>query len=239
MRLCRSLILVAIAGFGLLAADLSRVESFDTSGMPRRPTMFLEQQILDLIGSHQAGDLADAARIQGKLGRYYAEKGDEKRSQAAFMLAAAAKDELEGHTVSTDEPPVSAKPVAAPAPEAVPSPDHHSAQLTGNYFGFEGRLLHTWEFNKNGTFLHTRITSGSGTSVRNSERGHFRLSGDTLELAIASAASGFATPSAGGKGALLGGSNESTAEVRKLRIEFLKVDKSIVLDGIKLKPKSW
>jgi len=225
----------------IMAADLSRIESFDTSGMPRRPTNFLEQQILDLIASHHRGDLADAARIQGKLGRYYAEKGDEERSRSAFLLGAAAKDALENGNKETSQMPPQESTEITPKEEARMSGERTSAasRFSGKYFGYEGRMLHTWEFDEDGTFLHTCITSGAGTNTRASEKGRFRLADSTLELKMSSAASGFTTPGVGGNRTNLGGNHEVSSETRKLDIQFLSGEKAIILGGVKLKPKSW
>jgi hypothetical protein len=114
-----------------------------------------------------------------------------------------------------------------------------SQAIRGNYFGYEGRTLHTWEFSPGGTFLHTWIAAGAGTSVRNSERGVFILNGDVLELRLKSAAGGFATPGVGGRSTISGGGAEASSEVRKLKIQIFKSESGIVLDGVKLKPRSW
>lgn len=222
------------------AADIHRVESFDTSGMPHRPTNFVEQQILEMIASHKWGDLADAERIQRKLGRYYDDKGDEERSRAALMLAAAAEEAVENGNRPVPVPaPVTVVEVPITGPDSPAMPLSAGSKLAGNYFGTDGRTLNTWEFHTDGTFLHTWAASGTGTSVRNSERGQFQLSSDTVVLKIASSASGFTTPGVGGRSTLVGGAADSTSEIRKLKIQFLKSEKAILLDGIKLKPKSW
>lgn len=87
----RLLLALLFGAYSLFAVQSRRAERFDTSGMPRRPTNFIEQQISEMIASHKWGDLQDAARIQRKLGRYYADKGDEQRATAAFLAAAAAE----------------------------------------------------------------------------------------------------------------------------------------------------
>lgn len=207
-------------------------EIFDTSGMPRRPTTFLEQQIFKSIASHPKGDLRDAARIQGKIGKYYADKGDEERARAAFLLASAAEE--------TTESPERLR----PAPEAPPSSKEPPSRpvasgFSGNYYGYEGRTLHTWEFADDGALLHTWIVSGAGTSVRNSERASFVVKGDTLELRVKSAAGGFVTPGVGGRSAISGGGAEAVSELRRMRLQILKAENAIVLDGVRLKRRSW
>lgn len=239
MRWC--LLIVALLAAPAAWGQSNRAERFDTSGMPRRPTTFVEQQILEMIATHMWGDLTDAARIQRKLGRYYADKGDEKRATAAFLAAAAAERASGSNPeagVSTDAEKQRATPPAPSALErATPSSDRPGPAFTGNYFGYDGRTLHTWEFRADGTFLHSWIVSGPGTSVRNSERGVFRVSGDVLELGIASAASGFVTPGVGGRSTVAGGGAEERGEVR--RVKFAKSVDGVVLDGVKLKPKNW
>jgi hypothetical protein len=134
------------------------------------------------------------------------------------------------------------------APNVVPSHSggsdvipYHSggSRLTGNYFGFDGKTLHTWEFHADGTFLHTWMASGSGTSVRSSEKGAFRLSGDRLQIQVTSLAGGFSTPGVGGRSSLSGGGAEASSEVRNLTFHWTAVDQSMMLDGIVLKLKSW
>ena len=219
--------------FACLAAgsEVHRSEIFDTSGMPAKATTFLEQQIFEMIASHPKGDLADAARVQGKLGKYYADKGDQTRSLAAFRLAAAAQA-----AESTANRPAEVTAAIEPA-QSEPSQPAGKGGLSGNYFGYEGRLLHTWEFSGSGSFLHTWIAAGSGTSVRNSERGSFVLSGETLELRVRSSAGGYITPGAGGRTAIIGGGSETASEIRRIRC--IKDETGLVLDGVKLKPRSW
>ncbi len=236
--ICYFLLLLLIA----LPALAQRAEVFDTSGMPRRPEVFVEQQIFDLIRSHKGGDLADAARLQRKLGSYYIEKNDQTRARAAFLAAAeaeamAANAGTGGHAAaSVEAAPMAGKAgIRENAPDSAPG----GTRLAGNYFGFEGRTLHTWEFHGDGTFLHTWMASGSGTSVRSSERGRFRLVGDVLEIQLTSLASGFTTPGLGGRSTVAGGGAEQASQVRRMTIQWAVPGQSMVLDGIALKLKPW
>ena len=229
--------LVTLLACALAAQDSHRAELFDTSGMPRRPTSFVEQQIFEMIGSHKTGDLSDAARIQRKLGRYYQDKGDEGLATAAFLRASEAEQALNGPPRTPAPEPASQDAVKSP-PAQTPAPAP-SSRFSGNYYGYDGRTLHTWDFHPDGTFLHTWIASGAGTSVRNSERGRFELAGNTLDLKIDSTAGGFVTPGVGGRTTGVGGSSGAAAETRRLRIQFVKSEGAVVLDGVKLKPKSW
>lgn len=123
---------------------------------------------------------------------------------------------------------------------ATPAVPAQKADFTGRYFGYEGKTLHTWDFYEDGTFLHTRILSGAGTSVRNSERGDFQLDGEYLELKIGKATTGALTPAVGGRDTLIAGGTEAKKEIRKLKIQFLKDGKAgILLDGKPLKVKTW
>lgn len=224
--------MAAVASGVLLAAQVYDPEWFDTAGMPGRPSTFVEQQILDMIVGHRPGDLADAARIQRKLGRYYADKGDEPRANQAFQRAA-----------QPGPPGSPGPPIAGPGKPATSSPSPQPSQVSpskfaGNYYGYQGRTLHTWDFHASGTFLHTWIVSGAGTSVRSSEHGDFHLDGDFLALKINSAATAFATPGAGGRSTQLGGGADRAQSHRRLSIRWLN-EGAIVLDGIELKVKSW
>ena len=230
--LMRVFALLAMPAAALLAFQPNRAEFFDTSGMPKQPTNFLEQQIFARIAAHIAGDLSDAAMIQRKLGKYYADKGDERRSEAAFLRAADAENPPKPAPAIIETAPKAPPRTETPAPAAYPK-----NPITGNYYGYEERTLHTWEFHADGTFLHTWIASGAGTSVRNSERGAYSLAGDTLELKIASAASAFATPGAGSRTTLLGGGAAQSAEIRRVKLRF--DSGGVTLDGVRLKPKSW
>jgi hypothetical protein len=227
-----------LAAFPALAQS-RRAELFDTSGMPRRPTTFIEQQIFEMIATHKPGDSADAVRVQRELGRYYADRGDEERATACFLAAAdaqrAVEDKTGGETAAALEvrrPQPPEEPIDDPR-AAVPAPP---SKLTGSYFGYDERTLHTWDFRSDSTFLHTWIASGAGTSVRNSERGAYRLTGNVVELKTISAAGGFVTPGVGGRSAAVGGGAEANQEVRRLKFEVS--DSGVVLDGVKLKPKS-
>jgi hypothetical protein len=85
---------------------------------------------------------------------------------------------------------------------------------SGSYYGYGGRMLHTWEFHGDATFRHTWIGSGPHTRVRNAESGVYRVSGRYVELQIA-----------------------SEGEVR--RLDFKITADGLLLDGVKLKPKRW
>ena len=216
--------ILLLTGASLYGFQSSRMERFDTSGLPERASTFLEQQIFEMIGSHQPGDLTDAAAIQRKLSRYYSEKGDRIRAAAALRLAAEAENQSQQRTLSPD---ATAPPLRAPS------------RLSGNYYGSAGRTLHTWEFHADETFLHSWIVSGAGTNVRNSERGTFRLRGDTLEIILTSSATGFTTPGVGGQSTLAGGGSDGVAQTRHLSVQFDGAGNPTALDGIPIKPKSW
>ena len=232
MRMLAVVLLLAGASLSP-GSQSSRVERFDTSGLPERATNFLEQQIFEMIGSHRPGDLTGATAIQRKLGRYYTEKGDQVRAAAALRLA----DEAEA-------PPQTRAPERksqgnAPASHPAPPRDPAGSRFSGNYFGYEGRTLHTRDFHDDGTFLHTWIVSGAGTSVRNSERGWFRIHGETLEIALTSSASGFVTPGVGGRTTQAGGNAQTASQTRRLKVQMDQSGILFVLDGIPMKPKSW
>ncbi len=129
-------------------------------------------------------------------------------------------------------PPAFERPRPAP-----PAPPVKKADFTGRYYGYVGQALHTWDFYSDGTFLHTRIVSGSGTRMRNSERGDFRLDDGYVELQSRKAATGGTTPGLGGRQTLALGGSEAQGDMRRLKIQFLK--DGIMLDGQHLKVKHW
>jgi hypothetical protein len=229
MRLCGAIVLFASVCL-LPGYQSNPVERFDTAGLPARPASFLEQQIIELIRYHQPGDMADAVAIQRKLARYYREKGDDVRAAAALRLAARAEE-----PVRESVP----KPIQDPVSTPRPTTSTIVPAFTGNYFGSEGRMLHTWEFYASGTFLHTWMVSGAGTNVRHSERGAFALKGNVLELKLTSSAGGYTTPGVGGNSTLIGGSSETASEIRQLRVKLDASGVLLELDGIQMKPKRW
>jgi hypothetical protein len=97
---------------------------------------------------------------------------------------------------------------------ALAAADAQPPHLSGSYYGYGGRMLHTWEFRGDATFRHAWIGSGPRTTVRNAESGVYRVSGRYVELTVAS-----------------GG------EVR--RMDFKILGDGLLLDGVKLKPKRW
>jgi hypothetical protein len=249
-----SIQLILIVCLSFAFASEQAPEAFDLSGIPSPPTSFVEQQILEMVSGHKHGDLADAARIQQKLARYYRDKQDLRRSEVAEARAQAASSptaEREAATVTS----ASASPRSggeATAPKSVHVSPAPSSSLTpqktatpgesgfsGRYFGYEGRTLHTWDFNPDGTFLHTMIAAGVGASARSSERGTFRMSDQHIELTLASSATAFTTPTVGGRGTLVGGGSDTKTEVRRLKIQLQDPAQGIVLDGIPMKVKSW
>jgi hypothetical protein len=72
-------------------AQSNPVEDFDISGLPSRPTNFMEQRLFDMIEHHRPGDVRDAAFVQRKLAEYYREKGDLARARVADERARAAE----------------------------------------------------------------------------------------------------------------------------------------------------
>lgn len=117
-------------------------------------------------------------------------------------------------------------------------PETRPSDFAGRYFGYQGRTLHTWDFNPDGTFLHTTIVSGAGTNVRNSERGTFRVAGSYLEITVMKSASAFTTPSVGGRGTQTGGGADTHSDVRRVPFRDLGKD-GIVIDGVTMKVKTW
>lgn len=257
-----SLFLLAFALLIPISPLLSQqaAEQFDVSGLPARPASFLEQQIAILISSHKAGDMASAAMIQRKLAQYYTQVGDTVRARAATERMRAAE---EGHTRNAGNSPAPRTESKSMQEEA--RAPKTAAEQTGASSGaveqkqtkqspppkgaFEGRYyymdgvstLHTWEFSPEGAYLYTRASRGAGTSVRTSERGTYTVSGGYLELHPSATTTGYATPSAGGRGSLVGGGTEAQAGMKRVKFQLLGTagKDGIILDGIKMKPKTW
>ncbi|MBI4623673.1 MAG: hypothetical protein HY736_10725 [Verrucomicrobia bacterium] len=114
--------------------------------------------------------------------------------------------------------------------------------------GFSGLFYHMhsaaslekWDFNPDGTFLHTWVGGGAGASSRMSERGTFRLEGGELVLQVNKVVGAFVA-STGSKQSTLGAGTEISAETRHMKIT-LRGDKGgggIVLDGVEFKVRSW
>jgi hypothetical protein len=241
---------LALSG-GAAAAAEPDCEQFDLTGLPEAPTTFLEQQVRALVADHRPGDERDAVAIQRKLARAYRERGDleraavaERRSAdraAAPAVAAIPAVATPGPTQTPSPAPAAIVPdavAAGPRPEARPG---ETAAFHGRFYGMIAGTLHTWDFSPDGTFLHTTVVSGAGTSVRNGERGRFRVDGEAIVLTVESTASAFVTPAIGGRSYQLGGSDESSQDVRRVTFARLGPDASegILLGGARLKPKSW
>lgn len=130
-----------------------------------------------------------------------------------------------------------------------PAEQKQSKQKTSGAGAFEGRYyymdgtstVHTWEFSLDGTYLYTRASRAAGTSVRTSERGTYVISGGNIELHPSKETTGFATPSVGGRGTIIGGGTEAQAGIKRLKFQLIGPGgrDGIILDGKKMKPKSW
>ncbi len=206
-------------------------ESFDTSGLPAVPADFLEQRLRSLLSGHRTGDRAGAGIIQSKLAQYYAQRGDQRR-------AGVSQNRAESCARGAGPTPGEAS-TNAPA-AAVPPGRAAKAALVGGFYGKDGRTLHKWDFNEDGTFTHTVIAGGAGTSVRTGERGTFEVRGKTLLLTINRTATGYSTPGAGGRDTQLGAGVDDGREVRVLSLKLLgpRGSKGVVLDAVTLSPRT-
>ncbi|MBI5630922.1 MAG: hypothetical protein HY921_08565 [Elusimicrobia bacterium] len=223
---------------GLAAGAYGDLESFDLSGFASPPETFLEQQISEMVKEHRKGDLEDARGIQTRLARYYRDKGDAGRAAVAEKLASASEPTPVTNAASA---PAQArgeeKSGVSGAPSQAEAPPVRGSEFHGRYYRMEGRLLHTWDFNEDGTFYHATVISGSRTG----ERGEFEVKKGEMILRVKSQASAFMAQGVGGRSTVLGGGQEASEEVRRLKFKPLGPGGSegILLDGQKLKPKSW
>jgi len=258
MTLWLSGMVVAAALAAQPAGRASRVEDFDLTGLPAQSTTFAEQKLRDLVSGHRPGDRADAVRIQQKLAEYYRSKGDLRRATEAEDRARAVDTAIKGAggaagtgSQSMQTEPAAASgvapergrtPAATPAnkqagPWDAPPPGRHS-DFSGRFYGMEGRLMHTWDFYPDGTFLHRTI---AGSAASTSERGTFAVSGGVIDLYVTRQAASYSAPTVGGRGTAYGGGANDSAEHRRLKIGMRGPGgkDGIVLDGVELKVKSW
>lgn len=218
---------------------------------PARATNFAEQKLLARIKAHRHNDFADAAVIQRKLAQYYAERGDEPSALLCEQRARAAEQARASMARNPEKVRKASETLTQPVPSDASSANNSQKGLvsnpsgwSGRYFGMVNKTLHKWDFNPDGTFSHQIIASGSGTSVRNQEKGRFAITGTMLELTIEKHVTAYATPGLEARGrqtAFLGGGKENTSETRRMKIEILGAngEKGIVLDGMALKVRSW
>jgi hypothetical protein len=226
------------------SSPLVQVEKFDVSGLPAKPSRFLEQRLAELIKEHKAGDIPHAIAIQQKLAEAYRARRDTMRADAAEQLVAAAR-----HASAMNEPapaPASDAPAApattadnvSTAKEPAPAlkPPAKKAPFAGIYWRqHPNGAVEKWDFNADGTFLHQWL---SGT--RTSERGEFSVEQGQLVLRVSNVANAYAA-STGYKQTTLGGSNEASGEIRrvKFKLKGKKGEEGIVIDGVEFAVRHW
>ncbi len=233
------LIFLLLLSTGSVVAQTAAVERFDTSGMPSRPTTFVEQQIWDLVKHHRSGNIADAILIQHKLERYYQDKGDVTRAKDASRLAAAAEQSTPGwgevsmadsrssggngqSQVQVDAPPRSHTQLIA------------QGAFNGNYYARTGgAAMEKWDFSSNGGFTHTGVASGVGAGTRDFERGTYEIAGSTLTLHVANTVDVYAT------NRTLGSNRDTSVSTRQSTVRLLGVhgESGIVIDGRRFTPR--
>jgi hypothetical protein len=220
---------------------------------PRRVTNFTEQKLAASIKSHKHGNINDALLLQRSLARYFAGLGDSASASLCTQRAKAAELVLHPAPKPKDRTGAVAAPTAEKPGGKVPGPPETTpsgnvkgtpSAWSGKYYATVGGTLHKWDFNSDGTFMHQIIASGSGTGVRNLERGTFMVSGTGIELTIVKHVSAYTTPgveSNGRQSSQLGANAEAKAEKRKMKIRLLgnNGDAGIELDGETFKVRSW
>ncbi len=255
---------------------LSPAEDFDLSGLPPRPTNFVAQQIFEFVRTHQRGDLVNAALIQHKLAKYYADKGDFARAREAEHRAELAEGKTPSHggerTPAFGEVPMqtfSNTPMGdsnhssnSPAAGTPPQPSTSTytpipmawelceakdpmfagtpTPFTGIWYLYKGGSSEeTWEFFGDSMFRHTWISAGVGVSARTSQRGRFRISGNTITFHITSQTGGSVSGSSSG-GSLLTGGTQCKDETQHMSFRLLGSQGAdgIVLNGAKIKLRS-
>jgi hypothetical protein len=111
------------------------------------------------------------------------------------------------------------------------------------YYAMVNGALEKWDFYKDGTFLHQGVAAGSGTSVRHSERGTYRILSNVLQLQISKTATAFLTPgtSSRGNNTQMGGSANKNAETRQMKLQLVGPDgeNGVVLNGTTFKVRHW
>jgi hypothetical protein len=111
------------------------------------------------------------------------------------------------------------------------------------YYAMVNGALEKWDFYKDGSFLHQGVAAGSGTSVRHTERGTYRIQSNILELLVTKTATGFLTPGTSSRGntTQMGGSRNDNADTRQMKLQLLGPDgeNGVVLNGITFKVRHW
>ena len=138
---------------------------------------------------------------------------------------------------------VSSQPSASTAttPGSLPA----AAGLTGKFYAMVNATEHTWDFVKDGTYLHRTIASGGSTHVSSSERGTFTVSADkrSIELRTTKVTGAYSTPTVGGRGTALGAGTNTSAQVRVLSLNMDGPKNThgtgIVLDGVAYNVRPW
>lgn len=107
----------------------------------------------------------------------------------------------------------------------------HALSADRGYYAMVNGALEKWDFHRDGTFLHEGVAAGTGTSVRNSARGMYRIQGNVLILHVGNTATAFATP--GSSSSLIGGGAGSSGKTVQMKIQLLGADGSegVVLNG--------
>jgi len=126
--------------------------------------------------------------------------------------------------------PGPAAPASPPAPAPLPG---QTLGANRGYWAMLGQRLDKWDFNHDGTFLHTGVVAAVGTGVRNSERGVYRIQGNRIVLQVGNTATAFVTPGSGSGSSLVGGGTGAAAPARTLSIQLIGPDGAggIVLNG--------
>lgn len=111
------------------------------------------------------------------------------------------------------------------------------------YYAMVNGALEKWDFYQEGTFLHQGVIGGSGTSVRHSERGTYRIQGTVLQLQTTNTATAFLTPGTSSRGntTQLGGSQNNNAAAREIKVQLVGPDgeNGAVLNGVAFRVRHW
>lgn len=108
--------------------------------------------------------------------------------------------------------------------------------VEGRWMGYAGGMLHNWQFQPDGTFLHVWVTPGSGASLLRQERGNYRVEGEFIELFGLTATTGMVAAGHDGQKSLMGGARSKAGETRRVKFKVVEPGKAIVVDGVRLKP---
>ncbi len=175
MRLAISLLTLALVIPVASGAQTSKrardVERFEVSGLPQTPTSDIEKDIFLFLRIHKKGDLGDASRIHAKLGQYYRQRGDLKKSEACDRMAVEAWEAASGE-----------RSPSAGASGTPPFEPQNTIARGFTYSDADLKVEHTWDFFDDGTFAHSITLLDNAGTLGPRETGWYTIQDGKMRL---------------------------------------------------------